>query len=113
MAVVKHRIEGNVIRRMVADEVITSAGVAAQCTAQSDVDFLKTAANAKHRLLRINHAVHHRYCYFVAAIVEWAIATIFAIKARSDIRRATREQNAVNARGDICGGHQVGKRRDD
>ena len=45
MAVVKHRIEGNVIRRMVTDEVITGAGVAALCTALSDVDFLKAAAN--------------------------------------------------------------------
>jgi hypothetical protein len=85
MAVVKHSVEINIIGCVVADERIARARVTAQGSAQGDVDFLKTAANAKDGLARVNHAVDHGHCDLVAAVIERTVAAFVTIKPRCDI----------------------------
>ena len=57
---VEHRVKRYIIGRMVADQLVAGAGIAAQRAAQGNIDFLKATADAKHRFLRVDHPVDHR-----------------------------------------------------
>lgn len=113
VAMIEHGVEGNAVRRVVADEIIARRGVAPQRAAECDVDLLKTAADAEHGAPAPDHRVHHRQRDLIAAGIERAFPAFVGIAAAFDVGRAAGEQHAVETRGDLGGDHEVRQRRDE